>query len=92
VAVQSAFDAHSTSVFCQHFYSQIADFAPLDLALTESRRALEATSASAAWGLPALLTRIPDGHLFLDPATIPPNQSRTSQRLRTYYGQGKAKP
>ncbi|HRW09763.1 MAG TPA: CHAT domain-containing protein [Caldilineaceae bacterium] len=91
VAVQSAFDAHSTSVFCQHFYSQIADFAPLDLALTESRRALEATSASAAWGLPALLTRIPDGQLFLDPATIPPNPSRTSQRLRTYYGQGKAK-
>ncbi|MEZ4672743.1 MAG: CHAT domain-containing protein [Caldilineaceae bacterium] len=70
VAVQSAFDAQSTNVFAQNFYAQIADFAPVDQALTEARRALEATSASAAWGLPSLLTRIPDGQLFIDPATV----------------------
>lgn len=74
IAIQSAFDAHSIGVFGQQFYSQIADFAPVDLALTETRRALETTSASAAWGLPALLTRISDGELFSDPAKLPLRQ------------------
>jgi hypothetical protein len=85
IAIQSAFDAHSLGVFAQQFYTQIADFAPVDLALTETRRALEATSASAAWGLPALLTRIPDGQLFVDPATMPSGQPGASGRLRTFY-------
>lgn len=70
VAIQSALDLQSTTIFAQQLYTHIADFVPLDLALTETRRALEATSASAAWGLPALLTRIPDGRLFLDPADV----------------------
>lgn len=85
VAIQSAFDVHSIGVFSQQFYSQIADFAPVDLALTETRRALETTSASAAWGLPALLTRIPDGQIFLDPASIQSGPSATTNRLRTFY-------
>jgi len=85
IAIQSAFDDHSIRVFCQQFYSQIADFVPIDLALTETRRALETTSASAAWGLPALLTRIPDGDLFVDPAVLPPRQSATASRLRTFF-------
>lgn len=85
VAIQSALDAHSIGVFSRQFYSQIAEFNPIDMALTETRRALEAVSASAAWGLPALLTRIPDGQLFIDPATIRPAMRSTANRLRTFY-------
>jgi hypothetical protein len=88
VAIQSALDAHSTGVFARQFYTQVADFAPLDLALTETRRALEVTSASAAWGLPALLTRIPDAKLFVDPATIP-SPPTTSGRLRTFSSESR---
>lgn len=84
VAIQSALDAHSTKVFAQQFYTQIADFMPVDLALTETRRALEATSASAAWGLPALLSRAPDGDLFLDPA-VAVHKPTTAGRLRTFH-------
>ncbi len=85
VAVQSALDMHSTRVFAQQFYTQIADFIPVDMALTETRRALEATSASAAWGLPALLTRTPDGVLFRDPTTVTPRATATASRLRDFH-------
>ncbi len=88
VAIQSALDAHSTGVFAQQFYTQVAEFVPIDLALTETRRALEATSASAAWGLPALLTRIPDATLFVDPATVVQGPTTTSGRLRTFNPRG----
>lgn len=85
VAIQSALDAHGTRVFTQQFYTQIADFIPVDMGLTETRRALEATSASAVWGLPALLTRAPDGDLFVDPATARQRTS-TAHRLQTFHG------
>ena len=62
-----------TLVFTQNFYDRIADYSPVDEALTEARRAMETYLPGAGWGIPALAMRAPDGLLF---APAPPTVER----------------
>lgn len=73
VAAQSKLDAATTALFAHKFYSQIANFTPVDLAMSETRRALFTEQPSGAWGLPALFMRSPDGQLF---APLPVDRSK----------------
>ena len=72
VAVQAAL-GERTLVFTQNFYDRIADYSPVDEALTEARRAMETYLPGAGWGIPALAMRAPDGLLF---APAPPTVER----------------
>lgn len=64
VATHSSLPATATSTFANTFYRLIADFMPVDLAMNETRRVLVGDQHKAAWGLPALFMRSPEGQLF----------------------------
>ncbi|MFZ4663279.1 MAG: CHAT domain-containing protein [Caldilineaceae bacterium] len=92
VATQSRLDAATTATFAQKFYSQIANFTPVDLAMSETRRALFHEQPTGAWGLPALFMRSTDGRLFdplpVDRSRADPTsgQSAPSRRLWPVFG------
>lgn len=76
VATQSKLDEATTATFAHKFYSLIADFTPVDLAMNETRRALFNEQPNGAWGLPALFMRSPDGRLF---EALPVDRSKMPQ-------------
>ncbi len=51
-------------VFAAEFYRAIADEYPLEVALTEARRAVYYQANQIEWGTAVLHMRAPDGHLF----------------------------
>jgi len=69
VATHSQLSEAATSIFVDKFYGMVANFTPVDVAMSETRRALFAEQQGSAWGLPALFTRLADGQLFV------PNQT-----------------
>ena len=50
--------------FIHQFYTMLADFHPIDLAVAEARRAVQLEEGGAGWGLPHLVSRIADGRLY----------------------------
>ena len=64
VATHSSLSATATTTFANTFYRLIADFVPVDLAMNETRRVLVGDQHKAAWGLPVLFMRSPEGQLF----------------------------
>lgn len=65
IATHSRIDDAATALFAQKFYAMIANFMPVDLAMSEVRRALFAEHHATAWGLPALFMRTANGRLFM---------------------------
>jgi len=88
VATQSKLDAATTATFAQKFYSLIANFTPVDLAMSETRRALYGEQPNGAWGLPALFMRSPDGRLFqplpVDQTKLAPDNGQTPRGRRLW--------
>lgn len=64
IATHSNLPTTATTTFAHTFYRLIADFVPVDLAMNEARRLLVGDQHKAAWGLPALFMRTPEGQLF----------------------------
>lgn len=64
VATHSSLPTTAITTFANTFYSLIAGFAPVDLAMNETRRVLVGDQHKAAWGVPLLFMRAPEGHLF----------------------------
>ena len=58
--------------FMHAFYDALAAFRPVDVAMAEARRAIQLEESGASWGLPHLVSRIPDGQLFERYAPPPP--------------------
>lgn len=61
--------------FVHQFYTMLADFHPVDLAVAEARRAVQLEEGGAGWGLPHLVSRIADGRLYMrrgEPAKAAP--------------------
>ena len=57
--------ARSSLAFLHAFYDALAAYRPVDVAMAEARRAIQLEEIGAGWGLPHLVSRIPDGQLFL---------------------------
>ena len=56
--------ARPSLAFLHEFYGAIAAFRPVDVAMAEARRAIQLEESGASWGLPHLVSRIPNGQLF----------------------------
>jgi hypothetical protein len=64
--------ARPSLAFLHAFYDALAAYRPVDVAMAEARRAVQLEETGAGWGLPHLISRIPDGQLFEQPAPPPP--------------------
>mgnify|MGYP001393582654 CR=1 FL=1 len=58
--------------FLHAFYDGLAAYRPIDVVMAEARRAIQLEEAGAGWGLPHLVSRLPDGQLFERYAPPPP--------------------
>ncbi len=74
VAMQYAVRDGAAVDFAREFYRVLAGWAPVDVAVTEGRRAvyLDYGVEQRDWGVPVLLMRDPDGLLFLPPEAEQP--------------------
>lgn len=59
-------------LFCTRFTMRRGRFRPVDVAMTEARRVIQLEETGASWGLPHLVSRIPDGQLFEHYTPPPP--------------------
>ena len=50
--------------FVHEFYTALADFGAVDVAMAQARRAIQLEEAGAGWGMPQLVSRVPGGRLF----------------------------
>jgi hypothetical protein len=77
VGMQFAISDPAAITFAAELYSGMAQGFPVDVAVTEGRRAL-ATETDLEWATPVLFMRVPDGRLFdidrsaLSPGSPPP--------------------
>ena len=64
--------ARPSLAFVHEFYAALAAFRPVDVAMDDARRAIQLEEAGADWGLPRLVSRVPEGQLFERYAPPPP--------------------
>lgn len=64
VAMQFEISDTSAQLFAEEFYRALADELPIDLAMSEARRALANNTTGAEWATPVLYMRSEDGALF----------------------------
>lgn len=66
------------------FYETLAEGGPLDLAITEARKALAVQTSSPAWAAASLYTRLSDQRLFtiVSPAPSTTGRTRDDERQR----------
>lgn len=92
VATHSSLADAETAVFVKKFYPQVANFAAVDLAMGETRRALFTEGYEPAWGLPALFMRTANGQLFTPIQTerpqMQPDQTSEPRLPRRWPGFG----
>ena len=62
------------------FYTALAAFDPVDVAIAHARRAIQLEEFGAGWGVPQLFTRLGSGSLFERKST-PPQPATTKPRL-----------
>jgi hypothetical protein len=76
VAMQAPLANRTALTFADEFDTAIANRVPIDVAMTEARRAVWINNRDIAWSTLALLSRAPDGQIF-DPAW---REENTTQR------------
>jgi hypothetical protein len=94
VAMQFAISDVAAVKFAEAFYARLADYAPIEAALTHARIMIKVTS-QMEWGIPVLYTRSRGGRLFaragpratpdpLVPASVPwqPEDGASKARIR----------
>lgn len=93
IATHSQLDAAAAATFVQQFYSLVANFVPVDLAMNEARRTLFGEAHATAWGLPALFMRTANGQLFtpmqVERPTVEPTSGVVQRGRRLWPGFGK---
>jgi len=86
VGMQFAISDPAAITFAAELYSGLARAFPVDVAVTEGRRAL-AAETDLEWATPVLFMRVPDGRLFdidvsgLTPAPPPPPPAAATDRV-----------
>jgi hypothetical protein len=74
--------ARPSLAFLHAFYDGLAAYRPIDVVMAEARRAIQLEEAGAGWGLPLLVSRLPDGHLF-ERYTPPPPAPKPRLYMRS---------
>ena len=64
IAMQSVISDRAAIEFSRDFYGALADGYPVDAALAEGRKAIFTRESKTGWGIPALYSRVKDGHLL----------------------------
>jgi hypothetical protein len=64
ITLPMAMPAASTTTFLQSVYAALADYHPVDMAVTEGRMAMQRREEGVLWGAPLLYSRAPDERLF----------------------------
>ncbi len=64
IALPMAMPGASTTTFLQSVYAALANYRPVDLAVTEGRMAMQRREEGVLWGAPLLYSRAPDERLF----------------------------
>jgi len=73
VGMQFAISDQAAITFASELYSGLARAFPIDVAVTEGRRALATEGDDLEWATPVLFMRVPDGGLFdIDLSARPP--------------------
>ncbi|MBK8047715.1 MAG: hypothetical protein IPK16_11650 [Anaerolineales bacterium] len=71
-----------TLAFVHTLYECLATFGPVDVAMSEARRAIQLEEGGASWGLPQLMSRVRDGRLFARKVVAPAAPARPRFNLR----------
>ncbi|MBE2182126.1 MAG: CHAT domain-containing protein [Anaerolineae bacterium] len=93
VAMQFEITDASAQLFAEEFYRALADELPIDLAMSEARRALANNTVGAEWATPVLYMRSEDGILFArakSESTAPENESAKEERANRKWLVGAA--
>lgn len=64
IALPMAMPAAPTTTFLQNVYAALANYRPVDMAVTEGRIAMQRREEGVLWGAPLLYSRAPDERLF----------------------------
>ncbi len=94
VAMQFEISDTSAQLFAEEFYRALSDELPIDLAMSEARRALANNTTGAEWATPVLYMRSEDGSLFAraksgDTGALPPQPPHKTGRSRLWlFGSG----
>lgn len=72
VAMQFAITDRAATAFSEEFYKALADFLPVEAAVSEARRAITDYARNSEWATPVLYMRADDGVLFKRPIARPP--------------------
>lgn len=75
VAMQHPISDSAAIIFAEEFYRALADTMPIDMALSEARRALANRLHNLEWATPSLFMRSVDGVLFTRTPTDQPRMS-----------------
>lgn len=75
LAMQYPVSDQAAMTLSQEFYEAVADGYPVDVALTEARKAIFAQDNSWEWGTPVLYMRTPDGILFAPDESLTQRES-----------------
>lgn len=77
--MQFAITDRAAITLAAEFYAALGEGYPVDMALTEARKAIFAQQNSLEWATPVLYLRAPDGRIF-DIAAIPSTRPRRPLR------------
>ncbi len=64
VSMQFEITDGAAIVFAREFYGALAEFLPIDMAVSEARLAISGEIRNSEWVTPVLYMRSPDGHIF----------------------------
>jgi hypothetical protein len=77
VAMQFPVTDAAAIAFSQGFYGALADFSPVDMAISEARKAMFFAGSAVEWGTPVLYLRAADAQIFSPTNAGTPSQGVT---------------
>jgi hypothetical protein len=82
VAMQFTVTDQAAIAFSQGFYGALADFSPIDMAVSEARKAMFFAGNAVEWGTPVLYLRAANAQIFTSPQPLSPSQTPVSAPLQ----------
>ena len=78
VAMQFSVTDQAAIAFSQGFYGALADFSPIDMAVSEARKAMFFAGNAVEWGTPVLYLRAANAQVFTSSQPLAPAQTLVS--------------
>lgn len=84
VAMQFPISDQAAVAFASHFYTALAQGAPIDGAVAQTRQEMYVAGHEVEWGTPVLYLRAPDGRIFDLPEAASPEPISVLARATTF--------